>query len=104
MRTAVIRVNLDPAGDLPADRLSRAVEALRTAGIEVLAPDFSRVPPHAREIELLVEGSEIEMSEYPTYVKPLLRKPTDSRRSVGGHWREGLEHVLKQTNQADAQP
>ncbi len=58
MRTAVIRVNLDPAGDLPADRLSRAVEALRTAGIEVLAPDFSRVPPHAREIELLVEGDE----------------------------------------------
>jgi len=58
MRTAVIRVNLDPGGDLPEDRLSRAVEALRTGGTEVLAPDFSRVPPHAREIELLVEGDD----------------------------------------------
>jgi hypothetical protein len=58
MRTAVIRVNLDPDGELGEDRLSRAVEALRTAGTEVLAPDFSRVPPHAREIELLVEGDD----------------------------------------------
>lgn len=58
MRTAVIRVNLDPGGDLPEDRLSRAVEALRTGGTEVLAPDFSRVPPHAREIELLIEGDD----------------------------------------------
>lgn len=58
MRTAVIRVNLDPAGDLPEDRLSRAVGMLRTDGIEVLAPDFGRVPPHAREIELLVEGDD----------------------------------------------
>jgi hypothetical protein len=58
MRTAVIRVNLDPAGQLAQDRLSGAVEALRTSGIEVLAPDFGRVPPHAREIELLVEGND----------------------------------------------
>ena len=58
MRTAVIRVNLDPDGVLGEDRLSRAVEALRTGGTEVLAPDFSRVPPHAREIELLVEGDD----------------------------------------------
>lgn len=58
MRTAVIRVNLDPAGDLAADRLGRAVDALRAGGIEVLAPDFGRVPAHAREIELLVEGED----------------------------------------------
>jgi hypothetical protein len=58
MRTAVIRVNLDPGGEFGEDRLSRAVEALRTGGTEVLAPDFSRVPPHAREIELLVEGDD----------------------------------------------
>jgi hypothetical protein len=58
MRTAVIRVNLDPGGKLGEDRLSRAVQALRTGGTEVLAPDFSRVPPHAREIELLVEGDD----------------------------------------------
>jgi hypothetical protein len=58
MRTAVIRVNLDPAGALAADRLPRVVETLRESGIEVLAPDFGRVPPHAREIGLLVEGDD----------------------------------------------
>lgn len=58
MRTAVIRVNLDPAGELAAERLCDVVKALRTSGIEVLAPDFGRVPPHAREIELLVEGDD----------------------------------------------
>jgi hypothetical protein len=58
MRTAVIRVNLDPAGDLAADRLPLVVEALRHSGIEVLAPDFGQVPAHAREIELLVEGDD----------------------------------------------
>jgi hypothetical protein len=58
MRTAVIRVNLDPAGALPENRLSRAVGSLRTDGIEVIAPDFGQVPPHAREIELLVEGDD----------------------------------------------
>jgi hypothetical protein len=58
MRTAVIRVNLDPAGELAASRLGAAVTALRAGGIEVIAPDFSRVPAHAREIELLVDGDD----------------------------------------------
>jgi hypothetical protein len=58
MRTAVIRVNLDPAGDLAAGRLARAVAALRAGGIEVLAPDLRRVPAHAREIELLIDGDD----------------------------------------------
>jgi hypothetical protein len=58
LRTAVIRVNLDPSGDLPADRLAGAVAALRAGGIEVIAPDFGRVPAQAREIELLLEGDD----------------------------------------------
>jgi hypothetical protein len=58
MRTAVIRVNIDPAGYLPANRLAEAVGALRSSGIEVIAPDFGRVPAHAREIELLVGGDD----------------------------------------------
>jgi hypothetical protein len=58
MRTAVIRVNLDPAGDLAIGHLSGVVDVLRAGGIEVLAPDFGAVPPHAREIELLVEGDD----------------------------------------------
>jgi hypothetical protein len=58
MRTAVIRVNLDPAGELAADRLDAAVTALRADGIEVIAPDFGRAPAHAREIELLIDGDD----------------------------------------------
>lgn len=59
MRTAVIRVNLNPAGDLGNDRLSAAVEELRKSGIEVLAPDFGTLPLDAREIELLVPGDDV---------------------------------------------
>lgn len=58
MRTAVIRVNIDPAGELPGDRLTGTVAALRASGIEVIAPDFGRVPAHAREIELLIDGDD----------------------------------------------
>jgi hypothetical protein len=60
MRTAVIRVNLDPAGDLSSGRLAGAVQALRDSGIEVIAPDFARVPAHAREIELLIDGNDAD--------------------------------------------
>jgi len=59
MRTAVIRVNLNPAGDLPGDRLAAAVEDLRSSGLEVIAPDFLRLPAHGREIELLLPGEDI---------------------------------------------
>jgi hypothetical protein len=58
VRTAVIRVNLNPAGDLPSDRLAAVVEELRSSGLEVIAPDFERVPAHAREIELLLPGED----------------------------------------------
>jgi hypothetical protein len=58
MRTAVIRVNLNPAGDLPSDRLAAAVEELRSSGLEVIAPDFEQVPAFAREIELLLPGED----------------------------------------------
>ena len=58
MRTAVVRVNLNPAGDLPAGRLAAVVEELRSSGLEVIAPDFACVPAQAREIELLLPGED----------------------------------------------
>lgn len=58
MRTAVIRVNLDPAGDLASDRLAAVVAELRGDGLEVIAPDFEQVPAQAREIELLLPGDD----------------------------------------------
>jgi hypothetical protein len=60
MRTAVIRVNLNPAGDLENDLLSAVVAELRSSGLEVIAPDFGKVPPHAREIELLLPGDDAD--------------------------------------------
>src|SRR3979490_348665 len=60
MRTAVIRINLNPAGDLAADRLSAVVQELRDSDLEVIAPDFGKVPAHAREIELLLPGDGAE--------------------------------------------
>jgi hypothetical protein len=59
MRTAVIRVNLNPAGDLEISRLSAAVDELSKDGLEVIAPDFSKVPADAREIELLLPGDDV---------------------------------------------
>jgi len=58
MRTAVIRVNLDPAGRHGAGDLERAVTELRARGIEVLAPALEKLPPTAREIELIVPGDD----------------------------------------------
>jgi hypothetical protein len=58
MRTAVVRVNLDPSGALGTERLTHAIELLRGSGIEVIAPDLSRTHPSAREIELLVAGDD----------------------------------------------
>jgi hypothetical protein len=55
----VIRVNLDPSGALPEGRLTGAVAALRAGGIDVIAPDFARVPAHAREVELLLDGDDV---------------------------------------------
>jgi hypothetical protein len=59
MRTAVIRVNLNPAGDLEISRLSGAVDELKKDGLEVIAPDFSKIPADGREIELLLPGDDV---------------------------------------------
>jgi hypothetical protein len=58
MRTAVIRVNLDPDGRRAVGDLERTVTALRDRGIEVLAPALEKLPPAAREIELITPGDD----------------------------------------------
>jgi hypothetical protein len=59
MRTAVIRVNLNPAGNLEIARLDAAVDELRKGGLEVKSPDVGAVPADAREIELLLPGDDV---------------------------------------------
>jgi hypothetical protein len=60
MRTAVVRVAVDPAGDLaPAqltDGMARLRESADAAGVEVVENNLASLPPQRREVELLIAG------------------------------------------------
>ena len=62
MRTAVVRVGVDRAGELtPAqltDGMARLRELAATAGIEVVENDLAALPPQRREVELLIAGDD----------------------------------------------
>lgn len=64
MRTAVVRIDVDPAGELTAGRLAQGVRALRGSavalGAEVIDNDVARKPPHRREVQLLVTTDDPE--------------------------------------------
>ncbi|MCV7283383.1 hypothetical protein H7J88_27475 [Mycolicibacterium flavescens] len=64
MRTAVVRVGVDKAGELTAAQLDDGVARLRDAaapaGIEVVANNLSGLPPSRREVELLIAGDDPE--------------------------------------------
>ncbi len=60
MRTAVVRVAVDPTGDLaPAqltDGMARLRESADAVGAQVVENDLAALPPHRREVELLIAG------------------------------------------------
>jgi hypothetical protein len=62
MRTAVVRVGVDPAGELsPAqldDGMARLRELAGPAGVEVVPNNLPTMPPPRREVELLIDGDE----------------------------------------------
>ncbi|SEH72189.1 hypothetical protein SAMN04489835_3283 [Mycolicibacterium rutilum] len=62
MRTAVVRVGVDKAGELtPAqlgDGMARLRDAAGLAGIEVVDNNLSGLPPQRREVELLITGDD----------------------------------------------
>jgi hypothetical protein len=64
MRTAVVRVRVDPAGQLTPAQLADGMTTLRglatPAGIEVLENNLAAMPPARREVELLMVGTDIE--------------------------------------------
>lgn len=64
MRTAVVRVGVDPSGELSAEQLRDGVTTLRTlaadAGAEVLADDLAALPPSRREVEVLMLAAAAE--------------------------------------------
>jgi hypothetical protein len=64
MRTAVVRVQVDPAGRLAPDQLTDGMTALRAlldaTAIEVLENNLAAMPAGRREVELLMAGSDAE--------------------------------------------
>ena len=59
MRTAVVRVGVDPAGGLSAEQLGAGMSSLAAlateAGAELMVADLAALPPSRREVEVLVE-------------------------------------------------
>jgi hypothetical protein len=64
MRTAVVRVNVDPSGQLAAPQLLQGMTALRGlaggAGAELLENDLTATPATRREVQLLIAGNDTE--------------------------------------------
>ena len=62
MRTAVVRVGVDRAGDLTPAQLSDGMARLRgsagLAGVEVVENNLAALPPQRREVELLISGDD----------------------------------------------
>jgi hypothetical protein len=64
MRTAVVRVDVDPAGELTPKQLADGMANLRSlagaVGVEVVDIDLTAMPVGRRQVELLVAGSDAE--------------------------------------------
>jgi hypothetical protein len=62
MRTAVVRVGVDLAGELAPAQLREGMTRLRElagpAGFEVVDNDLAGLPPRRREVELLIAGDD----------------------------------------------
>lgn len=58
MRTAVVRVRVDPEGNLDAAQLDRGLRRLRELGAEVVDNDLAGMPAGRREVQLLIAGSD----------------------------------------------
>lgn len=64
MRTAVVRVNVDPSGLLTAARLSQGMTALlglaHEIGADVVDTNLAAMPASRREVELLIAGDDAD--------------------------------------------
>ena len=62
MRTAVVRVNVDPDGALTPERLREGMAALLTGagGADVVQNDLAALPASRREVELLIASDDVD--------------------------------------------
>lgn len=64
MRTAVVRVQVDPAGRLAPEQLTNGMTVLRGlvdgVDVDVLENDIAALPPGRREVQILMTGDDVE--------------------------------------------
>lgn len=62
MRTAVVRVDVDPSADLTAAQIAEGTSALaalaETAGAQLIDSDVAAMPAGRRQVELLIGGDD----------------------------------------------
>jgi len=67
MRTAVIRVNVDPGGVLTPEQLRKGMAGLRGLvaefGADVVENDLAAMPASRREVELLIRSDDVDTSK-----------------------------------------
>lgn len=86
MRTAVVRVGVDPSGELGPPQLAAGMATLRElladACAEVLGGDqLAELPAHRREVEVLIAGSDAEQLQQ--MVLPLCAKAFGTSPTAG---------------------
>ncbi len=67
MRTAVVRVNVDPSSLLTPTQLSQGMTVLlelaHELGTDVVENNFAAMPAGRREVELLISGDDVEAAK-----------------------------------------
>ncbi|MGO9508730.1 MAG: hypothetical protein ACLPXZ_15780 [Mycobacterium sp.] len=67
MRTAVVRVNVDPDGEYAPERLREGMAALLEQigeiGADIVKNDLAAMPASRREVELLIASDDVEASK-----------------------------------------
>ncbi|MCV7086377.1 hypothetical protein [Mycolicibacter hiberniae] len=67
MRTAVVRLDVDPAGKLTTEQVTTGMARLRElagqAGVDVVDADVAAMPVGRRHVRLLITGSESDVRE-----------------------------------------
>lgn len=67
MRTAVVRVNVDPTGELTPAQLTEGIATLlalaREIGADLVDNDLAGRPAGRREVELLIDGDDAEAAK-----------------------------------------
>lgn len=62
MRTAVVRIDVDPSGMLAPAQLTQAMAALlglaSASGADVIDADLATLPPSRRQVEVLITGDD----------------------------------------------